>query len=246
MFDLRAVFQRDGDAVAREVRIVGGVSEQPADAARGEQRERRINGVHLAVRIAPQHAAEALPAFGDNVEQLGLRAYLDIFAPLREGEQLARDLFARNVIVEKDARAGMAALPREAEIPLSVSRKIDTAAHEFGDHVRRTFDHQFHCRFVVLVVPRAHGVFEVGGEVFLPLQHADAALREEGIALVLRRFGEHQHPVLRREVERAAQARHARARDEHVISFRFSHNLPSFPVSLQVRASAQGAPAPHP
>ena len=131
-------------------------------------------------------------------------------------QELGSDLFARHVVVEEDARARMPAFAREAEAPLFVAREQHAAADQLVDHGGRAQDHLPHGGLVVLVMAGAHGVFKIAGKVVLPAQHADAALGKEGIALVRFRLCQHDDAPAARQVERTAQPRHARARDEHV------------------------------
>ena len=61
-----------------------------------------------------------------------------------------------------------------------------------------------------------HGVLKEGVVVRALGQHADAALREHGIALVDGALGEHDHARARRQIEGRVQARHAAADNDDV------------------------------
>ena len=241
MFHLHAVDEGDGERIARKMAEIGGIFIQSAHAARGEQGEIRVHVRQFSV-LRTHHAAEALVALGDDVDKLRMLADLHVGQGAHQRQKLARDLLARNVVVEENARARMPALAREAEIPLFVPRELHPVFHKLGDHRGGKADHLLDRRRVVLIVTGAQGVVEVTAEILLAAQHADAALREEGIALVRSRLGEHQNAHVPRQVQRAAQPRHARARDEHIVFlYRILHTVFPFlrrPI-LRVRAYAR-------
>ena len=216
MLHLHAVDEGDSERIARKMAEIGGIFIQSAHAARGEQGEIRVHVRQFSV-LRAHHAAEALVALGDDVDKLGMFADLYVGQGAHQRQKFARDLLARNVVVEENARARMPALAREAEISLFVPRELHPVFHKLGDHRGGKADHLLDRRRVVLIMTGAQGVVEVTAEILLAAQHADAALREEGIALVRSRLGEHQNAHVPRQVQRAAQPRHARARDEHIV-----------------------------
>ena len=215
VLDLYPAAHGDGERVARQVAVVGGVFEQSPHTAGGKQRIAGINGAKAPV-FAADDAAPA-GAFGyDDIQKLGVFADLHVGELPHLSQELGSDLFARHVVVEEDARARMPAFAREAEAPLFVAREQHAAADQLVDHGGRTQDHLPHGGLVVLVMAGAHGVFKIAGKVVLPAQHADAALGKEGIAFIRFRLCQHDDAPAARQVERTAQPRHARARDEHV------------------------------
>ena len=131
-------------------------------------------------------------------------------------KQRGGDLVAGDIAVEADARTAVRALAGVAKVARLVALEVHAAFHQVGDDAAACADHQIHAFAAVLVVARAQGVFEKRRVVGIVVLHADAALRQHGIAFVNGRLRQHHHGKRGGKVERAVQPRHAAADDGHV------------------------------
>ena len=131
-------------------------------------------------------------------------------------EQLGRDLLARNVGMEGDARAAVRALAGKVEAAIGLALKVHAHRQQVVDDRAARADHNVYALAAVLVVTGVHGVLKEGIVVRALGQHADAALREHRIALVDRTLGEHDHARARRQIESRIQACHAAAGNDDI------------------------------
>ena len=131
-------------------------------------------------------------------------------------KQRGSDLVAGDVAVEADARAAVRALAGVAKVARLVALEVHAAFHQVGDDAAACADHQVHALAAILVVAGAQGVLEKRRVVGVVVLHADAALRQHGVAFVHGRLRQHHHGKRGGKVERAVQARHAAADDDHV------------------------------
>ena len=210
-----AVRRRYAAAVAREAREVGRTLVEAADAARGE------NDVACAQLKAPaarvvRHNAHAEAVLDEKVVHAHVLVDLHVGKTPHLREQLGGDLLARDVGVVEDARARMGALAGVVEAALRRAVKVDTQAHQVADHVAARPDHGVHALRAALAVTGAHGVVEPGVVVVGVAHHADAALREHGVAALQVLLADHGHAQAARQVERRVEPCHAAAHDNDV------------------------------
>ena len=224
MLHRNAVLLRDVAGVAGELRVVGGVVVYAADTARRPQRVASMN----LKRLAGMHALGGMCQFVGGADRVVLvhgnsddaSAHRDPIAlgrqdvghghvlknlhvvQLADGlEQLGRDLPARNVGMEGDARAAVRALAGKVEAAVGLALKVHAHRQQIVDDRAARADHDVDALAAVLVVPGVHGVLKEGIVVRALGQHADAALCEHRIALVDRALGEHDHARARRQIE---------------------------------------------
>ena len=225
--------------VARELRVVGRVVVHTTDAARRPQRMARVN----LKRLARMHALGSICKLIGGTDRVVLvhghgndaGAYRGAVAlvgqdighghvlknlhvvQLADGlEQLGRDLLARNIGMEGDARAAVRALAGKVEAAVGLALKVHAHRQQVVDDRAARADHDVDALAPVLVVAGVHGVLKEGVVVRAFGQHADAALREHRVALVDGALGEHDHARARRQIEGRVQARHAAAGNDDV------------------------------
>ena len=116
------------------------------------------------------------------IDHRRVRPQLHVGAFLHRLQKMRRDLLTRTIGMKEDARARMRPLSREAQLSVPVARETHAEADELFDGLAGIFDHAAHGERVVLVMPRAHGIFEIALIVALVAQYADPALRQERVA----------------------------------------------------------------
>ena len=210
-----AVRRGHAAAVAREAREVGRALVEPTDAARGE------NDVACAQLKAPaarvvRHDANAGATLDEKVVHAHVLVDLHVVKTAHLREQLGGDLLAGDVSVVEDARARVGALAGVVEAALRRAVKVDTQAHQVADHVAARPNHGVHALRAALAVAGAHGVVEPRVVVVGVAHHADAALREHGVAALQVLLADHGHAQATRQVERRVEPGHAAAHDHDV------------------------------
>ena len=194
--------QRHGNGIAGDVGVVGRVFVQPADAAAGQHDRPRADGPHCAVRAHRNNAAAGC-RIGKEVEHHGILAQLDVFAPQGLRKEGLGDLTPGDVLMKEDPRAGVRTLAGKAQRTVFVPGKPHAAAHQIADDRVGGPDHQVHRGGIVLIVAGPHRILKKGAIVCLAVLHADAALRQKGIALVRLLLGQQQHFITLWKVQRA-------------------------------------------
>ena len=219
-----AVACGDGARVAGKAGEVGGTRVCAADAAAGPKRLTcedaqlrpvgRMRKDATAARL--RLAVLAVILRDQDVVHAGVLQDADVGQLAHASQQRGGDLVAGDIAVEADARAAVRAFAGVAKVARLVVLEVHAALHQVGDDAATCADHQIHAFAAVLVVARAQGVFEKRRVVGVVVLHADAALRQHGIAFVHGRLRQHHHGKRGGKVERAVQARHAAAYDDHV------------------------------
>ena len=131
-------------------------------------------------------------------------------------EQLGRNLLARNIGMEGDARAAVCALAGKVEAAVGLALKVHAHGQQVVDDRTARANHDVNTLAAVLVMAGVHGVLKEGIVVRTLGQYADAALREHRVALVDSALGEHDHARARRQIESRIQACHAATGNDNV------------------------------
>ena len=118
--------------VPRQVAEVGGMLVQSTHAARGKQSIFCKYGENIPALQKTHHPADAFSVRFEDVHKFGIFHDFDVGKGAHQPQKLARDLLARHVVMEKDARARVSALPREAEVPLLVPGKVHAVRNQFA------------------------------------------------------------------------------------------------------------------
>ena len=230
--DLHVVHVLEGDAAARgdgarvagKAGEVGGARVRAADAAAGPKRLACENAqLHPICRMRKDTAAArlrlavlAIILRDQDIVHAGVFQDADVGQLAHASKQRGGDLVAGDVAVEADARAAVCAFAGVAQVACLVAFEVHAAFHQVGDDAAACANHQIHAFAAVLVVARAQGVLEKRRVVGVIVLHADAALRQHGVAFAHGRFRQHHHGKRGGKVERAVQPRHAAADDDHV------------------------------
>ena len=230
--DLHVVHVLEGDAVARgdgarvagKAGEVGGTRVRAADAAAGPKRLTCEDAQLLSVcRVRNDAAATRLRLAAlviilrdQDVVHAGVLQDVDVGQLAHASKQRGGYLVAGDIAVEADARTAVRALAGVAKVARLVALEAHAAFHQVGDDASACANHQIHALAAILVVARAQGVLEKRRVVGVVVLHADAALRQHRVAFVHGRLRQHHHGKRGGKVERAVQARHAAADDDHV------------------------------
>ena len=225
--------------IARELRVVSRMVVYAADTARSPQRVagmdlKRLAGMHAlsgicqlvggASRIALIHGngdnagahRGVIALGGQDVGHGNVFENLHVVQLTDSLEQLGRNLLARNIGMEGDARAAVRALAGKVEAAVGLALKVHAHRQQVVDDRAARADHDVNALAAVLVMAGVHGVLKEGIVVRALGQYADAALREHRIALVDGALGEHDYARARRQIESRIQARHAATGNDDV------------------------------
>ena len=225
--------------IARELRVVGRMVVYASDTA---SRPQRVAGMNLK-RLAGMHALggvcqlvggtnrvvlihgngndagahrNAITLARQDVGHGHVLQNLHVIQLANGLEQLGRDLLARNVGMEGNARTAVRALAGKVEAAVGLALKIHAHGQQVVDDRAARADHNVDALATVLIVAGVHGVLKEGIVVRALGQHADSALREHRIALVDSALGEHDHSRACRQIEGRVQTRHAAAGNDNV------------------------------
>ena len=221
MIDGDAVLERNAYAVPRQDAEVGGVPEQSAHAARREYGVARKDGGQLARPVVPHERAQTLclALIEQQIDHRRVRHQADVGQLFDRAQEVQADLLARAVGMKDDARTGMRALARVGKFAALRALEPHAVSDELVNGLARVADHAAHGVGIVLVVARAHGVLKIALLVPLVVQDADAALREEGVALFQPALTDDKRLRLLGQVQGAVHARDTRAHDECIDIF---------------------------
>ena len=196
-----AVARGDVACVAGKAREVGGTRVRAADAAAGPKRLTcedtqlrpvgRMRKDAAAARL--RLAVLAVILRDQDVVHAGVLQDADVGQLAHASKQRGGDLVAGDVAVEADARTAVRALAGVAKVARLVALEVHAAFHQVRDDAAACADHQIHAFAAVLVVARAQGVLEKRRVVGVVVLHADAALRQHGIAFAHGRLRQHHH-----------------------------------------------------
>ena len=234
-----AMLLRDVAGITGELRVVGRVVVHATDTARCPQRMagmdlKRLTGMRAlggscqlvggTSRIVLVHGdgdnagahRGAITLARQDVGHGHVLKNLHVVQLADSLEQLGRNLLARNVGMEGDARAAVRALAGKVEAAVGLALKVHAHGQQVVDDRTARANHDVNALAAVLVMAGVHGVLKEGIVVRTLGQHADAALREHRIALIDGALGEHDYARARRQIESRIQARHAAAGNDDV------------------------------
>ena len=210
-----AVRRRHAAPVARKTGEVGRALVEAADAACGENDVACAQLQVPAARVV-RRDAHAGAVLDEKVIHAHVLVDLHVVKAPHLREQLGGDLLARHVGMVEDARARVRALAGVVVGAVGHAVKVNAQVHQVADHVSARPDHGVHALGAALSVAGAHGVVEPGVVVILVAHHADAALREHGIAALKVFLADHGHAQATRQVERRVETGNATAHNDDV------------------------------
>ena len=211
---------RDVQRVAGEAGEVRGALVRAADAAARPHRCLRVDAQRASGGVECRDAAATLVAravfAGENIVHARVFQDAHVAKLAHGGQQLRGDLGAGGVVVEADARAAVRALARVAQLAGLVAFEVHAVVNQAVDDAAAGANHQVYAFAAVFEMSGAQRVLEERRVVVSVVLHADAALRQHGVALVDGGLRQDDHGKLARQVKRAVQPGHAAAHDDHV------------------------------
>ena len=108
-------------------------------------------------------------------------------------QQLRGDFRAGGVVVETDARATVRAFARVAQLTRIVALEVHAVRYQIIDDAAAGANHQVDAFTAILEMARAQRVLEKRRVIVCIVLHANAALRQHGVAFVHGGFRQHNH-----------------------------------------------------
>ena len=215
-----------------------------AHAARSHDGGVSVDDQAVAGRVLSDYAAADAPPRPvkalDDVGHAGVLHDACVGQLAHAGQEVRGDLLAGDVLVVDDARTRVGALAGVVQLARGRARKADAALDEVVDDGAARADHHVHALQAVLVVARAQRVLEERLVVVRVVQHADAALRQHGVAAGHVLLGEKDHVEGPGQVESAVQARHAAPGDDDIAVDGLGCHVDGRFLSVGSRAGREG------